>query len=101
MLSTRRSNKPPSTGSCLTGVAGGDASRNDMELALDIERAMEREEVLLLEPGRVSEFVFDPLTAFTLSRTRSEFESSAVKNCRIWSLRLCKSSRVRPIELSN
>ena len=44
MLSIWRCGTPPSWGSDLTGVAGGLTSRSEFELALDKERANDRED---------------------------------------------------------
>ena len=77
------------------GVAGGVPSRSELELARDKERANEREDPMDLELDRKSEPDRD-LVPVSGSKTRADMASSAVRNWRIWSLRLFKSSRVIP-----
>lgn len=86
-----------SWGSGLTGVVGGLGARTDNELARDLVRDSAAVELL----GFALERTSDPERALSRSETREESASCEVKNCRIWLLRLFRSSRVIPSEKSN
>lgn len=95
MLSMRRFGISMSWGSGLTGVAGGVPSRRELELARDSERAMD--DVDPIDRELVCRAVLErDLRSSSLSGTRGGTLVSAVRNWRIWSLRLLRSSRVIP-----
>jgi hypothetical protein len=95
MLSMRRWGISVSCGSGLTGVAGGVPSRSELELARDNERANDAEDATDRELERKSDPDRD-LCSPSRSGTRGGMDVSAVRNWRIWSLRLLRSSRVIP-----
>lgn len=102
MLSNWRWGTATSIGSDLTGVdGGGDASLRELELALEKERADVRPDVVDTELERsLDEELALPLDD-SWPETREEKVESAVKKCRIWSLRRLSSSRVIPSVLSS
>ena len=79
----------------MTGVAGGEPSRTELELARDSERARDAEDAAERELERRSELE-RALCSPSPSGTRGGTVVSAVRNWRIWSLRLLRSSRVIP-----
>lgn len=95
MLSMRRWGISTSWGSGLTGVAGGVPSRRELELARDSERAMDADDAADREPERRSD-ADRARWSPSPSGTRGGTVVSAVRNWRIWSLRLLRSSRVIP-----
>jgi hypothetical protein len=83
-----------SCGSVLTGVVG-EGSRRDAEQEPDVERAKEGRESTHREGGRRSE-LDELLRARSRSATRKVGDLCEVRNWRISSLLLLKSSRVKP-----
>lgn len=90
MLSNCLDGMTASVGSAFTGVMGGDASRKEVDLERDIERAIEAVDVLSLAVECLAD---ESVVGVVVSKV---FDVSAVRNRRIWSLRCNKSSRVSP-----
>jgi hypothetical protein len=86
---------PLSNTSDLIGVMGGVQSRKEEELFLEMERAMEEDVLEDLNLEGKSELDRDRWRA-SRSTTREGVVCSGLRNRRIWSLRLLRSSRVIP-----